>query len=148
MQVSLHNNQLDPWAIIQQYQTDHLTKGSFGATASFVGTMRDFNDNENVSAMHLEHYPGMTEKQLSEIMTEAQQRWDIIDTLIAHRIGEIQISEPIVVTCVWSAHRAAAFEANRFLMETLKSRATFWKKESLTNSNHKQDRWVEKNTPA
>ena len=143
MNISLHKNSLDPWAIIQQYQTVHLKPGSFGATASFVGTMRDFNDNENVLAMYLEHYPGMTEKQLLKIAEEAQQQWDILDLLIAHRVGKIQVSEPIVLICVWSAHRAAAFEANRFLMEALKSRATFWKKETVTGQNH----WVEKNTP-
>ena len=143
MSISLHKNPFNPWAIIQQHQTKYLKPGSFGATASFVGTMRDFNDDENVLAMYLEHYPGMTEKQLLQITEEAQQKWNIIDLLIAHRAGEIQVSEPIVLTCVWSAHRAAAFEANRFLMEALKSRATFWKKETVTGHNH----WVEKNTP-
>lgn len=142
MSISLYKNPFNPWAIIQQYQAEYLKPGSFGATASFIGTMRDFNDDENVSTMYLEHYPGMTEKQLAEITEEAQQQWDILDLLIVHRVGEIQVSEPIVLTCVWSVHRAAAFEANRFLMEALKFRATFWKKETLTG----QTRWVEKNT--
>lgn len=121
-----------------------LTKGGFGATASFVGTMRDFNEGDTVSGMHLEHYPGMTEKQLAEIIDDARDQWDIMDALIVHRVGDIMPGEPIVLTAVWSAHRAAAFDACRFLMEALKSRATFWKKETLLGGS---ERWVEKNTP-
>jgi len=81
--------------------------------------------------MTLEHYPGMTEKELGAIITEAHERWDIIDALIVHRVGALNPGEPIVLTAVWSAHRAAAFDACRFLMEALKSRAPFWKKETL-----------------
>ncbi len=121
-----------------------LTGGSFGATASFVGTMRDFNEGDTVSGMTLEHYPGMTEKQLEAIIDDAKAKWDVIDALIVHRVGDIKPGEPIVLTAVWSAHRAAAFDACRFLMEALKSRATFWKKETLTTGSQ---RWVEKNTP-
>ena len=134
----------DPSAELIQYESSTLSAGSFGATASFTGTMRDFNEGEPVSAMTLEHYPGMTEKQLEEIIAEAKSQWDIIDALIVHRIGDILPGQPIVLTAVWSAHRAAAFDACRFLMEALKSRATFWKKETLNDGNQ---RWVEKNTP-
>ena len=121
-----------------------LPVGAFGATASFVGTMRDFNEGDGVTGMTLEHYPAMTERELERIVEEARERWDIVDTLVVHRVGEILPGEPIVLAAVWSAHRAAAFDACRFLMEALKSRAPFWKKETLADGD---SRWVEKNTP-
>lgn len=121
-----------------------LTPGSYGATASFVGTMRDLNEGDGVSAMTLEHYPGMTERELESIAAEARERWTLIDVLIVHRVGDILPGEPIVLTVAWSAHRAAAFDACRFLMEALKSRAPFWKKETLADGS---ERWVERNTP-
>ncbi|MGD8483625.1 MAG: molybdenum cofactor biosynthesis protein MoaE, partial [Thioalkalispiraceae bacterium] len=115
----------------------------YGATAVFVGSMRDFNEGDDVQKMWLEHYPGMTEKHLEKIAHEAMQKWDLLDVLLVHRVGEIGPGEPIVLVAAWSAHRAAAFEASRYLMEELKSRAPFWKKEQLDNSS----RWVAKNTP-
>ncbi len=118
-------------------------KGQYGATASFVGIMRDYNEDEHVQSMTLEHYPGMTEKHLEKICTAANQKWDLIDTLVIHRVGEIKISDPIVLVCVWSAHRAEAFDACRFIMEDLKSKAPFWKQETTTDGK----RWIEKNTP-
>lgn len=135
----------DPYTELRCYQEEVLGgRGKYGATLSFVGTMRDFNDDAAVSAMTLEHYPGMTEKHLERIVTEAKQRWEIVDALIVHRVGALTPNEPIVLVAVWSAHRAAAFEAARYLIEELKSRAPFWKKESRPQS----DRWVEHNTPA
>ena len=133
----------DPWKEIQHYQNTRLEAGKFGATASFIGSMRDFNEGDDVRTMTLEHYPGMTENYLAKICEEAKQRWDIIDCLIIHRVGEVSPNDPIVLTAVWSAHRAAAFDACRYLMEELKSRAPFWKKESLPEG----ERWVDKNTP-
>jgi len=121
-----------------------LAPGAFGATASFVGTMRDVSEGDDVVGMALEHYPGMTERELGAIVTEARERWTLIDALIVHRVGAILPGEPIVLTAVWSAHRAAAFEACRFLMEALKSRAPFWKQETLRDGS---TRWVERNTP-
>lgn len=144
MGVLIKATAFDPAAELQRYESD-LKSGGFGATASFTGTMRDFNEGDPVTAMTLEHYPGMTEKQLVEIIDDAKSQWEIIDALIVHRVGDILPGQPIVLTAVWSAHRAAAFDACRFLMEALKSRATFWKKETLTSG---QQRWVEKNTPA
>ena len=143
MSVLLEQKGFKPWEKLAEFEAG-LPVGSFGATASFVGTMRDFNEGDNVKSMTLEHYPGMTEKQLQEIITQAHEKWDIIDALIVHRVGEIVPGQPIVLTAVCSAHRAAAFDACRFLMEALKSRATFWKKETLLDG---QERWVEKNTP-
>ena len=133
----------DPWKSLATYQTTHLTDGHFGATATFVGSMRDFNEGDAVSAMTLEYYPGMTEVQLQSIIDDAHRQWSLDDALIVHRVGEITPGEPIVLVACWSAHRAAAFDACRFLMEALKSRAPFWKKETLTDTSH---RWVEKNT--
>lgn len=133
----------DPWKSLVAYQAVHLTDGQFGATATFVGSMRDFNEGDAVSAMTLEYYPGMTEVQLQSIIDDAHSQWTLDDALIVHRVGEITPGEPIVLVACWSAHRAAAFDACRFLMEALKSRAPFWKKETLTDTSH---RWVEKNT--
>ncbi len=143
MGVQLEEHGFDPASEIARFEAA-LPKGSFGATASFVGTMRHHNEGDSVTAMTLEHYPGMTEKQLAEVIEDAKSQWDIIDALIVHRVGDILPGNPIVLTAVCSAHRAAAFDACRFLMEALKSRATFWKKETLANG---EQRWVEKNTP-
>lgn len=133
----------DPWQAVQNHQNSQLADGQYGATATFVGTMRDFNEGDNVCAMTLEHYPGMTEAQLEQIIDEAKNSWPLQDALVVHRVGEILPGEPIVLVACWSAHRAAAFDACRFLMEALKSRAPFWKKETLTDNSQ---RWVEKNT--
>jgi len=142
MAVSIHSSAYDPQQELTAF-TASLPAGSFGATASFIGTMRDFNEGDSVTAMTLEHYPGMTEKELEAIIDDAKAKWDIIDALIVHRVGDIHPADPIVLTAVCSAHRAAAFDACRFLMEALKSRAPFWKKETLDNGD---TRWVEKNT--
>lgn len=114
----------------------------YGATASFVGTLRDFNEGAAVSGMFLEHYPGMTEKQLEQIAAEAAQRWPLLDSLIVHRVGPIEPGEAIVLVAVWTSHRGDAFDACRHIMEALKSRAPFWKKESLQQGG----RWVERNS--
>lgn len=142
MSVSLHDRPFDPWALISARQSE-LPPGSFGATAVFVGTMRDFNEGDEVQGMTLEHYPGMTEKHLEGIIAEARSRWPLHDCLIAHRVGPLEPGEPIVLTAVWSSHRKAAFEACRYLMEELKHRAPFWKRETLENG---QGRWVARNT--
>lgn len=142
MSVSIHSTGFDPQADLATF-TASLPPGCFGATASFIGTMRDFNEGDPVKAMTLEHYPGMTEKELESIISDAKKQWDIIDALIVHRVGDIQPADPIVLTAVCSAHRAAAFDACRFLMEALKSRAPFWKKETLDDGTM---RWVDKNT--
>jgi len=141
----LREKNFDPWQEIQQYQNSHPElAGKFGATSIFVGTMRDFNEGAEVKAMTLEHYPEMTQKHLEDISKEATQKWDILDTLIIHRYGEIQPTDTIVLLAVWSAHRAESFSACRYLIEELKTRAPFWKNES----DNKKTRWVQKNTPA
>ncbi|MFT5426038.1 MAG: molybdopterin synthase catalytic subunit [Gammaproteobacteria bacterium] len=147
MPIEIRSSSFDPWDEIKLHQQKMNQKmnmtGQYGATASFIGTMRDFNEGESVQSMTLEHYPGMTEKHLEEICRDANEQWNLLDTLILHRIGEIQIADPIVLVCVWSAHRAEAFDACRFIMEDLKSKAPFWKQESIESGK----RWVDKNTP-
>jgi molybdopterin synthase catalytic subunit len=110
-----------------------------GAVASFIGTMRDVNDEARVSAMTLEHYPGMTEKALEAIVTQARERFDILDALVIHRVGELKPTDQIVLVAVTSAHRGDAFGACRFIMDYLKTRAPFWKKEQTAAGA----RWVD-----
>jgi molybdopterin synthase catalytic subunit len=143
MKIDIRTAPFDPWQEVARFQQDALDQvGGYGATAVFVGTMRDFNEGQPVTAMTLEHYPVMTEKHLRQIAAQAQARWDILDVLILHRVGEVRPNDPIVLVAVWSAHRAAAYDANRFIMEDLKSKAPFWKKEVLAEGS----RWVEHNT--
>ncbi len=142
MAIFVRNTAFDPWAELAGYQ-NQLAAGKYGATAVFVGTLRDFNEGLTVRAMQLEHYPGMTEKYLDTLSSEAAARWNIVDSLIIHRCGALQPNDPIVLTAVWAAHRAAAFEACRYLIEELKTRAPFWKQEALPTGA----RWVEHNTP-
>jgi molybdopterin synthase catalytic subunit len=142
--VKLCGESFDPWQEIQAFQNARPElAGKFGATSVFIGSMRDFNEGHDVQGMVLEHYPEMTQKHLEAISTEAKQRWDILDTLIIHRFGEIQPNDPIVLLAVWSAHRSESFPACRYLIEELKTRAPFWKQESTQAGT----RWVEQNTP-
>ena len=113
-----------------------------GAIASFVGVVRDMNEGAHVAQMTLEHYPGMTEKALDQIVAQASTRWDIYDVLIVHRVGTLRPTDQIVLVIVASAHRGEAFQACEFLMDYLKTRAPFWKKESTPEGN----RWVEART--
>jgi len=138
MPAILLNKIFNPWNEIQHYQADHLQSGHYGATASFVGTMRDFNIDENVSHMTLEHYPEMTQHYLDKLCDQCKEKFELDDCLIIHRFGEMHPGEPIVLTVAWSAHRAQAFDACRLLMEELKSNAPFWKKEVTTEG----ERWV------
>ena len=144
MTVLISDHAFDPWSYLAEYQRERVGQAAqTGATAVFVGSMRDFNAGDTVSGMFLEHYPGMTESYLEKISQEAVQRWDLNDSLIVHRVGELCPGELIVLVAVWSAHRKAAFEASRWLMEELKSKAPLWKKEQLAEGS----RWVERNTP-
>ena len=110
-----------------------------GAMASFVGVVRDLNEGADVAEMTLEHYPGMTEKALGEILAEARARWDIYDALIVHRVGTLKPTDQIVLVVVASGHRGDAFQACEFLMDYLKTRAPFWKKERTPEGG----RWVD-----
>ncbi|WP_028994973.1 molybdopterin synthase catalytic subunit MoaE [Azonexus hydrophilus] len=110
-----------------------------GALASFLGLVRDINDGASVSEMTLEHYPGMTEKALEEIVVEARSRWDIYDALVIHRVGPLKPCDQIVLVAVTSAHRGEAFAACEFIMDYLKTKAPFWKKEATPDGG----RWVD-----
>lgn len=110
-----------------------------GALASFLGLVRDINDGTSVSEMTLEHYPGMTEKALEAIVAEAKERWDLYDVLVIHRVGPLKPCDQIVLVGVTSAHRGEAFAACEFVMDYLKTRAPFWKREATPEGAH----WVD-----
>ncbi len=144
MEIKIVNQPFDPWQEIQLFQLSAKEmKGKVGATSIFVGTMRDFNEGDDVKGMALEHYPGMTEVQLGKIIKEAMQKWQVIDVLVVHRVGDLFPEDPIVLVAVWSSHRGDAFDVSRYIMEALKSKAPFWKKEILQSE---EVRWVVKNT--
>ena len=110
-----------------------------GAIASFVGLARDMNAGSGVAAMTLEHYPGMTEKALAKLVDDANARWALLDVTVIHRIGRLLPGDPIVLVAVASPHRGEAFAASEFIMDFLKTRAPFWKKEETADGA----RWVE-----
>jgi molybdopterin synthase catalytic subunit len=110
-----------------------------GAVASFIGVVRDLNEGSDVSQMTLEHYPGMTEKALERIVSEAKGRWDLFDVLVIHRVGPLRPTDQIVLVAVTSSHRGEAFAACEFVMDYLKTQAPFWKKEQTAAGS----RWVE-----
>ena len=110
-----------------------------GAIASFIGLVRDLNDGQGVSALTLEHYPGMTEASLQDICAQATRRWNILDCLVIHRYGRLEPLDQIVLVAVASAHRQHAFDACAFIMDYLKTQAPFWKKEVTPQG----ERWVE-----
>jgi molybdopterin synthase catalytic subunit len=112
-------------------------KGEVGAVASFVGLVRD--EGNTLSAMTLEHYPGMTEKALAEIVDRATERWSLLGVRVIHRIGRLLPGDRIVLVVVSSKHRGDAFAACEFIMDYLKTQATFWKKEETPDGG----RWVE-----
>jgi molybdopterin synthase catalytic subunit len=122
-------------------ETAALTAGDAraGAVASFVGLVRDVNDGSGVSEMTLEHYPGMTEKALEAIVAEAKARWDIYAVRVIHRVGRLLPCDRIVFVAVSSAHRGEAFAACEFIMDYLKTKAPFWKREVTPDGA----RWVD-----
>lgn len=111
-----------------------------GGVVSFIGLMRDLNQGDEVAAMTLEHYPGMTERALDRIVEEANERWDLLGVRLVHRVGEVRPTEPIVVVVVAAAHRGEAFRACEFIIDFLKTRAPFWKLEQKTDGTQ---RWVD-----
>jgi molybdopterin synthase catalytic subunit len=131
----------------KDFETDDiindLTKDrkDIGAIVSFIGLVRDLPDG-SLQSMTLEHYPAMTEKALREIVDTAMQRWDINDIALIHRVGELKPADRIVLVVTLSAHRKEAFNAAEFIMDYLKTRAPFWKKETTNNGEH----WVEAKT--
>ena len=136
MKISVQREDFDCGAEIEA-----LARGNpqVGALAAFVGSVRDVNEGAEVGRMTLEHYPGMTEKSIGAIVEQARSRWDVIDCTVIHRVGELQPTDRIVLVAVASGHRGDAFAACEFVMDYLKTRAPFWKKERTSEG----ERWVE-----
>ena len=134
--VRVQTDDFDVGAEIKSLRADNP---AVGAVASFIGCVRDMNEGDSVGLMYLEHYPGMTERELEKIAAEACTRWDILDTLIIHRVGELRPLDQIVFVAVTSAHRGESFAACEFIMDYLKTRAPFWKREATPQG----ERWVD-----
>ncbi len=145
MTIRVQEAAFNPWEVLDAHeQAEHARlAGQTGGVAVFVGSMRDFNQGQSVTAMTLEHYPGMTEAYLGRIRDEAQRRWELVDSLILHRVGPLAPGEPIVLVACWAEHREAAFAACRYLIDELKTRAPFWKQEQTGAGL----RWVEQEPP-
>lgn len=128
---------------VDQLYRELSANSKTGAVAMFVGLVRDFRNSDNLSeedcAFELEHYPGMTEANMQKIVSEASNRWDLIDVQVIHRVGKLHINDQIVFVGVAAGHRAEAFQACDFIMDYLKSRAAFWKKETQGS----EAKWVE-----
>ena len=131
--------QAEDFDISREIATLRKDNPRIGAIASFIGVVRDLNEGDNVAEMTLEHYPGMTEKSIEEIITQACARWQVMDALVIHRIGTLKPLDQIVLVVVSSAHRGDAFAACEFIMDYLKTRAPFWKKEQTGSGA----RWVD-----
>ncbi len=131
-----------PFDVGAELQALSAGRTDIGAVASFTGLVRDLADNQTVSAMTLEHYPGMTEKKLAEIEDEAHKRWRLQASLIIHRYGRMLAGEPIVLVATASPHRAAALESCAFLIDWLKTKAPFWKLEETEDGAS----WVDART--
>lgn len=129
----------DDFSIDAEYRDLSSDLPSCGAVVTFTGRVREFSERSGVVGMKLEHYPGMTEKALESICTQASERWDIQRCTVIHRVGDLQTEEQIVFVGVASAHREDAFEACRFIMDYLKTEAPFWKKELTEDGEF----WVE-----
>jgi len=151
--IKVQQNDFDIAKLYQQLTDNQLNPNGYGAIVTFVGKVRDFNQQQHVSAMALEHYPGMTEKSLQQIIEQAKARWPIGEPIIIHRVGELQPGDQIVYIGVTSAHRKAAFEACEFLIDYLKIKAPFWKKEQTDAGyqwvdardldQHAASKWIE-----
>lgn len=144
MKVEIIEEMFDPWRELAAYQQQRVELQKVaGATAVFVGTMRDFNDGNTVHSMVLEHYPAMTRQYLQRMVEQSMTVSGLLDVLVLHRVGKIFPGQPIVLVATWSAHRAASLTACRDIMEQLKAKAPFWKQEMTVDGAH----WVEHNTP-
>lgn len=144
MNIQLRDKPFNPWQELHGHQeTIRSIHGKYGATSVFVGTMRDINQNDSVVKMFLESYPEMTNRYLENVLKVAHDKWQLLDALVLHRVGNVKPEETIVLIAVWSEHRAEAFEACRYIIEELKQGAPFWKKETLADQS---ERWVTVNT--
>ena len=136
MTVKVQTDDFDAGAEILRLRRDNPR---VGAVAAFIGLVRDVNDGEAVTGMTLEHYPGMTERAMEDIVNQAQTRWDILDAVIIHRVGPLRPMDQIVLVAVAGGHRGDTFAACEFIMDYLKTRAPFWKKEQTPEGA----RWVD-----
>jgi molybdopterin synthase catalytic subunit len=136
MPVRVQPHDFDAGAEIATLRAGNL---NVGAVAAFIGTVRDLNEGAGVSAMTLEHYPGMTERALEDICAQARARWNLLDALVIHRHGPLAPGDQIVLVAVTATHRGEAFAACEFIMDYLKTQAPFWKKERTPHG----ERWVE-----
>jgi molybdopterin synthase catalytic subunit len=134
--ISVQTADFDPGSELEQLRLQN--RGRAGAIVSFTGLVRELNKGESITRMTLEHYPGMTEKVLADLEREAQSRWELTATLIIHRVGPLLPDDRIVFVAVASAHRRQAFRACEYLIDTLKTSAPFWKKETTPDG----ERWV------
>ena len=125
--------------IAEEVKTLRAQSSETGAIVTFTGLVRDINDSDTVSRLYLEHYPGMTEKSIEAIVDEARSRWKLIGARVIHRVGQLSPSDQIVMVAVSSQHRKHAFLACEFIMDYLKTRAPFWKKEQTADG----ERWLE-----
>ncbi|MGF1723321.1 molybdopterin synthase catalytic subunit MoaE [Photobacterium nomapromontoriensis] len=130
--------QFEDFSVADEYGL--LAEGTdAGAVVTFIGKVRDFNQGDSVTGLSLEHYPGMTEKSLAEIVEQAKARWPLLKVKVIHRVGDLDLGDQIVFVGVTSAHRGAAFQACEFIMDYLKTQAPFWKKEQTES----ETRWVD-----
>ncbi|MFT6859648.1 MAG: molybdopterin synthase catalytic subunit [Gammaproteobacteria bacterium] len=134
--------QTNDFNIADEYQALCGQNTEAGAIVFFSGLVRDRNEGSDVTGLFLEHYPGMTERSLEDIVKQARLRWPILQVRLIHRVGQLDINDQIVFVGVSSAHREAAFDACRFIMDFLKTEAPFWKKETRTDGHH----WIESQT--
>lgn len=137
IKVAVQTQTIDWHKLINELQNDNTSRA--GAFVYFVGMVRDFVDTNGTAytakSLYLEYYPGMCEKEIYKICAQAQQRWNVHDIVVIHRVGELQIGEPIVFIGVASTHRTGSFNACEYIIDALKTRAPFWKQERLADGN-------------
>jgi molybdopterin synthase catalytic subunit len=131
--------QIEDFDVAKELNALRMSSPDIGAVVNFIGQVRDVNDGDTIHTLTLEHYPGMTENALLSIENEAKSRWDIRSSLIIHRVGTLKPLDQIVLVAVASGHRGEAFKACEFIMDFLKTKAPFWKKEVTTHG----ERWVD-----
>ncbi len=139
-QIIITDQPLDIAALNQTIQSN---QGESGASVIFTGNVRVSDEEQGLTGMTLEHYPGMTELLLDEILVQAIDRWQLNQVLVAHRVGHLSPGEPIVFVGTCGLHRKETFESTEFIMDYLKNKATFWKKEHYSKNGANQDVWVE-----
>lgn len=142
MAVMLSEHAFEPYEQVLRHQAQHMRPGDCGASVTFVGTVRDMHDNTPVESMTIECYQAMAHQEIESLCAQAAQRWDIGDSLVVHRYGEVEPGDVLVVVAVWAPHREPAFDACRHIIHHLKRKAPFWKLERTSG----QRRWLTANT--